>query len=71
MDVSSDLRGGGEKAEEGEGGCGFAGTGLAYEAQRFTGGDFKREVLDGGMGAELYFQVVDPEERLLGHCGRW
>jgi hypothetical protein len=66
--VSSDLRGRGEEAQEGEGGGGFAGAGLSDQAEGFAGGDFEGEVLDGGLGAEIYFQAVDLEE---GHSGRW
>lgn len=55
--VSSDLGGGREEAEEGEGGGGFAGAGFSDEAEGLSGVDLKGDVLDSVVGSEADGQV--------------
>ena len=59
--VSSDLSGGWEEAEDAEGGGGFAGAGFADEAEGFAGIDMEGDVVDSLMGAEADGQVGDFE----------
>ena len=60
---SSDLRGGGKEAEEGERGGGFAGAGLADQAEGLAGVDLKGDVADGGLIPEVDGEVFDLEKR--------
>jgi hypothetical protein len=65
--VSSDLRGGGKQSEEGEGGGGFAGAGLADEAEGLAGVDVEGDVADGGTVAEGYGEIFYFEKCPIAH----
>ena len=62
-DVSGDVGGVGEEAEDGERGGGFAGAGFADQAEGFAGIDVEGDILDGGVLAEADGEVGDFEER--------
>jgi hypothetical protein len=51
---SSDLGGWGKEAEEGQGGCGFAGARLADQTEGLAGVDVERDVEDGWVVVERY-----------------
>ena len=61
-DVAGDLGGWGEEAEDGERGGGFAGAGLADEAEGFAGIDVEGDIVDGGVCAKRDGEVGDFEE---------
>jgi hypothetical protein len=61
------LAGGREEAEDGEGGGGFAGTRLAYEAEGLARMDLEGDVLDGYVLTEADGKVGDFEQRWCFH----
>ena len=66
-DLAGDSGGVGEQAQEGERGGGFAGSGLADEAEGLACGEGEGEVVDGEMLAEADGQVFDFQKR-CGHA---
>ncbi len=66
QDAAGDAGSGGEQAQEGERGGGFAGAGLADEAEGFAGREREGDAVDDFAGAEGYGEAVDFEQR-RGH----
>ena len=66
--VPADLGVGRKKAQNGKGGGGLAGAGLAYEAEGFAGIDMERDGLDSRMVAKGDGEVTNIEERRGVHC---
>jgi hypothetical protein len=65
VDGTGDGRGGRQKAHDSEAGGGFAGAGLAYEAESFAGRDGERDTANGHVCAKGDTKIGDFEQ------GRW
>ena len=62
-DAAGEVRRGRKEAEQGEGGGGLAGAGLADEAEGLAGSDVEGDAVDGLVPGEGDAEIADGEQR--------